>query len=487
MLAERFSVRPDDVRFGEFVKKHRQDLLELEVLPEDSPLPEKVAALARKEPDAYSMERLKWYVSQVDIKKIVIVVDDVEGQAFAVQRQILMDVCRLNHCLRNYEGRQYHVLTLFSIRPTTYRLFLEKDGAQLSAFSPQAPIVIDNPISILDVFEARFETAIEVLGIGEVRNREAWEDARDVLRVVANRLSEKKGEMIQLLYNNNTREALVEYSRILLNKAWFQRSQPEGGNFRITPGNYPVNTITVFRAMAYGDGRVYPCQETAIVNILRNSIGGEDDMLCVYVIRAIVNATGGSPYASIKRGDLVRWLMAVFKYPGFGERLIEVLSFMRDGRLLDVHSVGDGEKAVEYVALLPRSLALMEIMSDRAVLLEFYRDDCYIDVERGMECPLMDVGPDLAPVAIAGYLAQLVQSERKHINHAFANATSSEFVKRFGRESVTAVWVEALERTLHAIYDRKPWPQQVVGIMDGVRVNVDCIRRDLASVGNVTA
>jgi hypothetical protein len=458
-LAESLRIPFDRQGLYDAIKRTRPDLLELDkTVPETASDLDRLAAFKTAQETHYELEKLKWLLSKSGLKRVLLVVDDIESLPFETIEELLLDVCRAYSHLQNQVPRRFAVHCIISCRPSTHALLQKEQWYGVYSFDE--PIFLNTAVSLEKLFRVRFHSALKNLDL--VSNRDEWQKAYDILLRVTTHLADKYNLDLTYLCNNNVRNALREFKELLANRRWLQKDMIVTPSFALREEDYAVNEAAVYRALALRNGSVYPAKDTVIVNLFHNTPDEGSDLLVTYVIRYLVHhrlAGDTLGEAQVDKAVLCNDLAILF--PGIvGPKLIdECIHYMMEKRLADTDQV----RGRDIVVLTLRAQTLWRSLRGTSICLSFFRDDTYHD-----EAPYQPLSPvdyrheDQTFADIFGFLTQIVAAERLRVENAIKYKLLPDYVARFGQQTLSRHLIEGIGHSLGSFYHRQRNPPAAI-------------------------
>jgi hypothetical protein len=458
-LSETLSIPFDSKELYASVKRYRPDLLELDrTLPESATDEQRLQAFQRHEETHYELEKLKWFLTHSPLKRVILVIDDVESLEFDAVEQLILDICKAYAHLQNQIPRKFSVKCIISCRPSTYALLRKKHWYGVYSFDE--PLSIQTAVGLQELFTARFRSALKKLDLAS--RKDEWERAYGVLMKIVSHVSDKYEIRLTHLCNNNVREALREFKQLLMNRRWFQRNKVVTPSFTLQEGDFAVNEAAVYRALALRDGDVYPARDTVIVNLLHNTSDERSDLLVTYVIRYLLNHknAGDEPGDSqVAKAILCNDLANLFPDITGSALIDDCIDYMVGASLLETDHV-QGE---DILILTLRAQALWGMLQTNSICLAFFRDDTY-----QLEAPLLPLSPvdhqysEHTFADVIAFVSQIANSERIRVQNAIKYNLLPDYVARFGEKTLSRHLIGGVGPSLNRFYFKHGGPPESI-------------------------
>lgn len=435
----------------DFIDQNRPDLLDLDPSSSGRSKEGSLGALREKSPFAYEMERLKFLLKGSTVERVIMIVDDIESLTYDDQDRLIHNVCRSFACLQNEKERSYTLSYIVSCRPSTHAHLRSRDWYSVYSFAD--PISINRPLDLISIFRARFDSAVDTLGLAhDAKNKETWSRAYEILMRLAELISDRYHVSITGLCNWNLRQSLLEFQRVLTNRTWFQRNRGFSPSFTIEDTGFSVTEASIYRALAIRNGHIYPGYETPIANLLWNTEDDTSDLLITYVIRYLmVDAQAVQEDKGVNGLIMGTDFLAIFpKLKHDTSSFEKVLDYMHRTRLIEKEDV----QGTEFLSLTPRSTTLWRMLQSNSICLEFFRDDTYLELSSFSSQPTQDLSSEQLFLAIIEVVMRLITVERRHLNDCRSNRTLYLFSRRFGKKLVGRYLIGGVSASANSYFNR---------------------------------
>ena len=368
------------LELAKYVERNAGEILHLPNLPHKTSLEARLEAVRKTHRRAYLLERLK-FLSRGKVNRICIVIDDLESLDHPIQMDAVNDVFRAHLCLTQNAGPMPCISALIVLRPDTYASVCK--DPRMTPFGSDK-IRFGDPVSLNELFQARFETASKSLG-QRIGKPVEWQHCIDEMKRVAGRLDKKHGGSLVWLANHNVRDALGCFRRALANRKWLQRDAKIESAFTLEESKFSVTDASVIRAIAMPKSDIYADNSTTmVVNLLHNTASPRTDLLPAYIGRFLCRASADSGQNLWVPQDLTRLLDVVDKLFPRGDDMPTARKLFEDtiewmelrGLLFRLDTGGTGR---EY-SVSPRMIELWRLMERNSLLLQCWREDVWRDM-----------------------------------------------------------------------------------------------------------
>lgn len=407
---------------------------------------------------SYEASRLKYYILNYcpSIKKVIIILDDIETLSYENQCNFVRDYLSFHACMSNLpeKSRRFHVNIIISLRPHTYRLLIHN---KIIESFPIANVIEKNPIDIRKYFVKLYKFKRKDVNPNELIRLDTF---YNTLLELCDKFNGKYSKMVLNLTHFNVRKMLNAFSKIMNNRTWITKNQNLhlGDSSEFSP-NYLFNNITVIRALACNEYKIYYNDDDCLIpNILYSKPDKDYSILCLLILnyfkinqhpdtlfginseqlqyKYIVSRIGEIFDKSelISKDDVRTCLDYLYK-----KKILRKSIYDED---LPPNIRGHEElKDDSILYLSSRGYELIDMFYNDSVLMEMYREDLYRDYEschfREPSYILMlknrqeDIFLDLLNI-----VAYLISIEAKYINLTKKSNTFILYKDAFGNGSV---------------------------------------------------
>lgn len=456
-LGEMVSSETGFIRFYDFVKITKRSLLEhvtrVELIGKSELEAKKYRLQKGEEEDPYTYyaSRLKFYMNYYcdEIRKIVIVVDNVETLPYDMRSMIIRDMLALSSCMLNMfmdgQGKAAKVKLLFSMRGDTFEELYEK--GVVKAYAPYSILHKANPADMRQFFKQKMGKA--VFGEEEART---WNEAYEILLNLAYKFDGKYSLMIQNLCNYDFQLMKKCYKKILTNKVWVLRGERRNDFLSLSKTDYMFNNISVLRSIACGNNEVYRREKSVVVPDVLLSDEFADDSIMALLVLSFFDRRG----STIKKSNLLKTFKQIFaNKKEIVSSLYRVLDHFLDCMVLNqIRYADDYTKKGEYFEITPRGKEIWVMLVNDSVLLEMYREDHYFE-EGTNVCSFVSSRRLMATVGqceiffqLFCFITELLKLEKNLRKIAIENNRLSEYYSCFGAKAQTKRLLEGVEKSI---------------------------------------
>jgi hypothetical protein len=436
-LQDSYSLFYSDEMLYKFIYETKRELLGLGDDRRNLDHQGRLDALFSKSRFAYETERLKYFLNQLDMRNIILILDDIESLSWKHEKIFVSSFLRLYDCLKNNEERTYKVKILISGRQYSYRLLSKEEW--FSAYGLSDEFVMDTAPNLSDIFEARFnEVNNQIAKTHEPKNKEEWQRSYEILQHVSSKLYTKYGITILELNNYNIREALKDFKDILSNRRWMQKNQNPSASFKIDELNFAVTNISVLAALAYGEGDQYFDEYHPIANLLHNEQVDDCELLLIYIVKFLLineHQTVRHGFPICELSYMLGFVDSLFPIENIGSRFEKIIQYMLKRKLI-FPSPDDSSENPSKVFLTPRGVALWKLLPEHSFLLELYREDIWRDDVKYSPKKTVDLSLNDLFNDIIKYTEELFDVEKRNLQYAISVNKLNIFHNIFGEDLI---------------------------------------------------
>lgn len=419
---------------------------------------------------SYNAIRLKYMIAKKYDKyeRLIIILDDVESLPFEEQQNLIRLYLSFFDCMANTEfpeNSEYNINLLISLRPHTYRLF--NSNRSIEAYPIVGnPITKDKPADLTELFEKRFdyytETNPRVIG-----NIESWNECYDHLKELNQLFQGQYKSMIINLCFMNIREALACYARIFANRLWVQKNKEVYAEFTINVPDYTFNSITIIRALACNESKVYFNDANNLLPCLfLNDRQRDYTIYCLLLLSLFYNRKARNEYYgenSQKKEKLIIELEDIFSseiVQKFEECILHLFTIkllrksIRDKDDYKALDRKDSLKDDSLIYLSSKGEEMWDMFAHDSVLLEMFREAVYRNCEKvdfNMQCSfeLIETGQQKEIfIDLLKYIEYLSYLEDDLRNSVTDEVKKRRYMDMFGNEMVVLHLLEGVKCSL---------------------------------------
>lgn len=419
---------------------------------------------------SYYAIRLKYMIKKKYNKyqRLIIILDDVESLPHTYQQELIRLYLSLFECMTNTEFPQeteYNINLLISLRPHTFRLF--NNNRNLESYPISAnPITKDRPVDLSEMFQKRFDYYTEkdskVIG-----NIDSWKICYGHLKTMNEAFAGQYKSMIINLCFMNIRDALANYARIFANRLWVQRNKELYSEFMVNVPDYTFNNITIIRALACNESKVYFADGNELIPcIFKNKEGNDYSVYCLLLLKLFYKRRVENVYygmRSQKKKELMEELEYIFT-PDKVKIFEECFYYLFEKGILrksicdkDDYKTLDKKESLKddsLIYLSSKGEEMWKMFSQDSVLLELYREEVYRDYSKydfndQSSFELMEAGrqKDIF-IDLLKYIAFLSYKEDDIRNSVTEKNKLKRYQEIFGSQMVTSYLLEGVNCSL---------------------------------------
>src|ERR1043166_4444472 len=443
LIMQTYNVGYSDEELIDYIMRTRPTLLHRspEARPESSPSALYESARRHDRPACEAI-LLKMLLAKVSLSEIVIIVDDIESLPYARQLDVVGYACGTLNCLERAQAN-YSVTLLIGCRESSRSLLRRESALSMYNFDPD--ICLNNDTALERLFDARLVILVRHIAR---ENREKWDRAKEIVKTIAKLLSERYGIMLLDLCNRNYRDAMSHLTEILSNRKWFQQTKPKLPHFESVEHEYALNEAAVFRALGLGGGEMSPASRTPFVNLLHNQIDQRSDLLVCYVIRYLLQRPGNRTSMCKFKSDADA-VFELFPDPVSWELVADAVEFMMDSGLIFQDHIPDGNVVI---TLTPKASLLWRLLQQNAMLLQFYREDTFLDFADRLSSTEPSEVLHAAPLfrELARIASLIIQTEWRQLQMVQSGGALAKYRHAFGTQLVGELLFHGLNKSVHS-------------------------------------
>lgn len=448
---------------AEYIRENKAELLE-ENAPSTYSLDiDKAENLYKTNQLAYEQEKIKWLLTQkaTDIKNVIVVLDDIEGlvnvhKKNPIEYGLINTYLKMYDCLRRCEcdERKYKVKLFLCMRERTYNE-VKKSAWYNTHRVNTDPFFLSSGIKLGEIFMKRFSSLEKKKGVlEEIKKKDAWEEAKGVLKRLSDELEDILGNDILEICNYNVCDAVQLFAGILGNRQWTQKNEKVQASFKIEEYQYYLSTASCFKAIAMKNSVVFT-NTTQLSNIFfsNDKIGY---CLPIYILMMMSEKGGNSKELSLKQ--IQDNIVSVMKYESNievtkREQIAEIVQYYAERDMLFEKIIVIGEKEADcryYIS--PKGKVVLKNFFNSTILLEIYRDDIFLkDDVHNVNCSFYLSREDLFTDVIK-IIEEIGCEEIGILKTSENQKTLEEYYRLWGNERITLKLIEALKKSLYKYY-----------------------------------
>ena len=419
---------------------------------------------------SYEASRLKYYILKYCplIKRMIIILDDIETLSYESQCNYVRDYLSFYTCMTNLPigSRKLNTNIIISLRPHTYRLLVHN---QIIEAYPIAKEIHKKPIDIRQYFTKLYEFK---KNSDTSANLEKLKVCYNTLMELCNKFGGKYCKMIVNLTHYNVRKTLDAFYMIINNRTWITKNQYLYlGDSSNNPPNYLFNNITVIRALACGDYKLYFNDEHSLIpNILLSTYNKNYSILCLLILNYFKSKQHSDTLFGIDSEKLM-----------YQNIILTISKLFKNSDLINIDDI---EKCIQYLYqkkvlrksiydedvppdincseklkkhsilyLSSRGYELLDMFENDSVLMELYREDMYRNYNKKSNCEpsyilMITNQQEKIFLDLLRIVGDLVHIEISYRNIAKSNKTFGLYIELFGSNSVCWPLINGIKKSI---------------------------------------
>lgn len=402
------------------------------------------------------------------IHNIVIVYDDLESLDGEQQFTLIRDFLAIFECFRNGRPKNINFKFFFCMRTTTYCNLVHHPG--FDTHRTGTAMILDRYPSMKQLFEKRFEIIVDYYKIYEqVQNQVEWDNAKEVLMQLADRIELCSKDLLYELSNYNVSTALEKFSKILSNRFWTQKNKNPSASFKIKGHEYYINNANIFKVLMMGEGNIFWSNDLEYeANIFFRAGHLLDDLLCLYMLKYFYKRYVRSKDIKIYnkesctfaqlQGDLLDLfgdgkenykkrveseLSKIFEYYKYND-------FIREEDLPSVSIENNLEKRYH---LTPKGYTVFKNFMASSILFEIYRDEFAFDENRyDIRCSC-ELSQEQIFLSYFTYISDFWEYESSYIQNINEdNLKKEDYIDYFGEMTLSLEMISGLKFSMDQYY-----------------------------------
>lgn len=367
--------------------------------------------------------------------------------------------------------RTYRSKFIFCLRNSTYYNIYRQDFYNTHRASKASHLSIAPSLS--QIFKKRFDIILQSDKVKKARNEETWNEARDILIRVADRVDNSYANLLLKLNNNNISNALDDFLSIISNRRWTQKNVNPSASFKIEAGDYYINDINIMRILSMGEKSIYYQTNTVPIRCILPKPGVvlQDDLIAFLVLRAfrfnnscvLEDNTVQSKLLSV---DEVTDQIKSCIVPAFGidaerskkiendiEKAVQnAFLYYEDNRLIRKNADPRRDKSGLKYFMQPRGEQIFDLFFSQTILFTIFRDAFFWDKQIfDTRCSINMSFESLTGEALK-YVNQLLEIELKLYRRILQNGMLRSYIANFGAWSVAEGFLNAIENSTLQYY-----------------------------------
>jgi hypothetical protein len=350
-----------------------------------------ISNLKEKHPIAYWLLKFKFVLKNTTVRKIHIVIDDLESAPSEFVIELINFLVIVRNCLVNVRphSKTFSTNLLISCRPNT--LDNIKSSDRTNFFAIVSSFWIEKPVSVKNIFERRLFAAVKRVdsntSILDVRmrgaqDRDDWMSACNILSDVVDKLTERHGDLLVGVSNYNVRDILLRVRRCLEYPHWSDLEYKGiPGAFRLSELRHTMTENKALRSLVLGDQKVLTQNSERNWFIPFRSFFSSSDrlpsearLLLPYVVKYLYRL-GGKSYCTFDSEEIFEVVTLLFGSEVDRHKIDECLDYMLSCETVFLErQVKSGDISVRYFVTRPRLFYIWKCCLSSLSFLEVVRD-----------------------------------------------------------------------------------------------------------------
>ena len=480
LVMDERSVTVSDDELCNFIRSHKKQLITFPDLPLGINNERRISELRQRNLYGYVSELVKYSVFKGGIKRILLIVDDIESCDYRTQKALVKGVMKLRDCLKN-TGRlasSYKSDYIFTCRPATFKVL--RQDPEIDGFSIQHPIEINKPASLSEVVERRFEYAIKIIGegrtttgklgaVGHVRNLDSWRQAFNVLEQTIERITSISSDFIVTICNNDLRRSMMELQEILRNSRWYDQGHLSG-TFSVQEESFQISAAALVRAMVLKNNMFYSEElSTTVPNIFWNDAKADSDLILLHLVKLFFERSRSRKYVAIPLRQIKRAFKKFFGRDVIDHYFDDVVQYGIDTELFRKETVSQESKRRSEVFLIPMNklFYIWKLCKENSIFLEFFRDNTYLEHHTIHKYPsARNRGTSLLNsedkfCLACDFASEIASQERRILRRIQDTGIKDDYVKTFGSRLISKALLSGLRSSTRRHYASSKRPTTV--------------------------
>lgn len=470
ILGDKYRVNMTDDNLYNFIYNTKPVLLEDYTIPFDSSAATRIQNLKKIDPYAYAVEALKYHIYQSKKRiKVLLIIDDMETKSAEYQVNIVKSIMLLRECMKNFgEFPNYLIFTcLFTCRPATLEVIGRR--ALDLGFPHISSVFISKASNFEKIIEKRIENSLLLFGdylknytdhfsYDTEKNLKWCEDIENMNKFIL-RITNKYGEMILALSNQNLRYAIGVIRRIIECSHWYDGGHNMGAfdirDYTEASEANIIRSAILGKNPYLGHNPSSPAEYT-YANFLYNSESPLSDLIIVYIIRYFFQLAKIKKVNSVKLGKIKNILEICYDVKIIDLYIEEVIGYMRNAELIRTDKQ-ESDTIADDIYIIPMEKLFFgwKLLSEISVFSEFCLHSTYIsrnlydDIFRNDEKVTKE---EKMFLAISDFIADIANKEGEIIKRVKSKSFARIFIENFGDFVICEHMLKGLERSVGRYY-----------------------------------
>lgn len=416
---------------------------------------------------------IKFYMHKFEKDTLLFIVDNSDLKDAAIIESV---IDRLNHLIacftpdinQQYFGKSFCIVTCRTA--VKNKLFQDRANSSLGAYNFEI-IQIDRPVEMSKMLEKRlnayknehpdekFTTDFTIDSI-KLRIKDRNET---LIRIIEG--FKYYGDTIMSFCNYDVSEALKQTIEIIKNKSFINEADYLPHIFAKDKHPSNIALSQVLNCMAYGNPEFngkffYPTNDTIIPNILNWNKDESSTFLMKMRIALCLKKNNMTIYSNDRGLSVSVVVEILLKYHNCSFEVIldQIIEMYRQG-LVSSYSGLDPD-IYDYISLTPKAEEMFTLFGKNSILLEYYVDDTWINVDiLGDQIDLFldgdfTRGSDKAITfqKLMAFFEYIFESEQEFLNSIVLNNLFYEFKKDFDEVLICKMLFKGIKRSYEQFY-----------------------------------
>lgn len=419
-----------------------------------------------------ALYRLTTLLTLTPIRNIVFIFDDLESLDESEQFSLMANFLTMFENFKAKSERAYRSKFIFCLRNNTYYNIYKRDFYNTHRASKASYLSVAPPLS--QIFRKRFDIILGSDKVKKAKNEATWNEARDILIKLSDRVDSSYANLLLRLNNNNISNALDDFLSIISNRRWTQKNVNPSASFKIEAGDYYINDTNILRILSMGEESVYYQRTHLPIRCILPKPGDspQDDLIAMLVLRAFRfcnqnNTQDISIQSKLLSKQYITSQVSGCIVPRNESNITDkakrihkdvedavqmAFSYYEENRFIrkNVDPLAN-EETTKYF-MLPRGEQIFDLFFSQSILFTIFRDaflwdQNIYDVRCSMEISFEDL-----LIEAFKYQNQLYAQEVLLFNRIIENKVLRSYIATFGRWSSSESFLNGIEKSVQQYY-----------------------------------
>lgn len=412
----------------------------------------------------------------VKVSNIIFAFDDLESLDEDQQFSLMRNFMTLFENLKVKSNKKYRSKFIFCLRSSTYYNLYRQDFYNTHRAS-KATCLTSAP-SLSEVFNKRFEIILKSDQVRKAQNAETWQEARDILVKICNRVDSSYSDLLVKLNNNNVSNALDDFLSIVSNRRWTQKNVNPAASFSIEEGDYYINDTNILRILSMGESNVYYQTSSTPIRCILPDPGADEqsDLISILVLQAFCfnshsNLGDFTSLSKLLSADDITEQIANCLFYGVGNyeqkrraiRKVVERSFAYYEENRFIRKNVDPEKRTDDVKyfIQPRGLQIFDLFFSQSILFSIFRDAYLWDGGKYSTLCSNSLSFQELTLEALKYERRMIELEAGLFNAISARGMWRNYISFFGPWSTSESFLAGIKRSVQQYYKDDPVPQKI--------------------------